>query len=400
MTAVFNMPTRLYHGPGALDGIATVARDVRIASPLVVTDPIIATTPYFAAALQALRQRCPAVVVFDGCGIDARLSHIDALAGRVRSEGIDGLIAIGGGSVLCTGKGVAAAARLPGSLRGLVDGQDPPPPSVLPMVGVPTTAGSGAEVSQFTVVKDDTPGVAGRKMVFGGAWSFPRAAILDPVVLSTLPRRPAAIAAVDALTHAVEALFSRAATPLTDVMASGALDLLVGAVRRSILDGDQVARADNLLGAAMANVACGNTRLCLAHALSVPLEGTFGVQHGVGVGVLMPHVVRFNGSAVPAKLARIAGSLGVDVDPDPGVTSERVVAAFHDIYTDLGFPLTFDRGAVDRTRLFEIACVASKGLYGEGSETAPTATTLIASPNVRSASVADAVRLYEACLLG
>ncbi len=398
MMSIFHMPTRLYHGAGALNELAAAAAYCGIRRPLIVTDPVIVRTPFFAAAMRALTESSAATRLFDQCGIDARLSHIDDQARLGRADAFDGVVAIGGGSVLCTGKGIATTSRLPGSLRELVDKRVGPPAGILPMIGVPTTAGSGAEVSQFTVVKDDRAGGSGDKLVFGGPWAFPKAAILDPVVLSTLPGRLGAVAAVDAVTHAVEALFSREATPLTDTLAIGALDLLVGSIRASIHGGDDAARADNLLGAAIANVACGNTRLCLAHALSVPLEATFGLEHGVSVGILMPHVVAFNGPSAPAKLSQVAKSFGVPTHGEVGTLSGRVVEAFHTLYEDLGLRVAFDPTTVDRTRLFDIACHAAKGLYGEGGDEPAGLDTAIPSPNIRTASVRDAIGIYESSM--
>ena len=143
---------------------------------LVVSDPVISAQAFHADALAALGEAGIAAARFDGCGIDARCSHIDEQGGRVRREGIDGVVCIGGGSVMCTGKGVAIVATNNKPMRDCT-GVGRFDKKALPMIMVPTTAGSGSEVSQWTIVKDEERHL---KLLGGGPLSFPEAAILDP----------------------------------------------------------------------------------------------------------------------------------------------------------------------------------------------------------------------------
>ena len=201
---------------------------------------------------------------------------------RVRREGLDGVVCIGGGSVMCTGKGVAIVATNNKPMRDCT-GVGRFSTKALPMIMVPTTAGSGSEVSQWTIVKDEERHL---KLLGGGPLSFPDAAVLDPVTLGSLPMHVAVLPAVDALTHGVEAYLSGIASPLTDAVALAAVRLQAGSMRASINSDDPAAREENLVASCMANVACGNARLGHAHALSLPLEGQLDLAHPVGVGVL------------------------------------------------------------------------------------------------------------------
>lgn len=169
MITSFYMPTRIVAGNGALATIGTLARELKMTRVLVVSDPVISAQGFHAEALAALTEAGIAVSRFDECGIDARCSHIDDQGERVRRDGLDGVVCIGGGSVMCTGKGIAIVAtnRKPMAECTGVGQFDR---KALPMIMVPTTAGSGSEVSQWTIVKDE---VRHLKLLGGGPLSFP-----------------------------------------------------------------------------------------------------------------------------------------------------------------------------------------------------------------------------------
>lgn len=394
MQSIYSMPTRIVHGAGVLDGVGQACADLGVRRLLVVTDRNIAPQPFFARAMAALERAGILVTRYDGCGIDAHLSEVDEQAELARAKMIEGVLAIGGGSVMCVGKAIAIVARNPPSFRNCA-GVAGFTIKSLPMIMVPTTAGSGAEVSQFTLVKDDERST---KFVGGGPLSFPDVAFLDPEVLLALPARTAAIAAVDAVSHAVEALFTQFATPLTDGLALNAVEMLVGAIPDAIATRAADACHANLLGSAIANMACGNARLGLAHALSLPLESKFDLPHGIGVGVLLPHVITFNAPAAPRKLVLLAKALGLDRSGErTGELVTRVVSRLYELYDAIGFPRRFD-GLLDRSvSLRALSEAAVPGLYGTPAALPITSSTMIASPNIRQASVEDAIAIYEAC---
>ncbi len=179
MSLTYFMPTRVVWGPGSLDGVGPATHGLGCRNVLVVTDPVIGKQAFFARVLDSLRAAGLETALFDACGIDARLAHIDEQAARCRAERIDGIVCVGGGSVMCTGKGVAIVAANGTTLRDHLGAGNFDRPA-LPMVMVPTTAGSGSEVSQFTIVKDEERHL---KLLAGGPLSFPAVAVLDPAVL-------------------------------------------------------------------------------------------------------------------------------------------------------------------------------------------------------------------------
>lgn len=400
MISSFYMPTRVVAGQGALAGIGRLARELGMSRVLVVSDPVISQQGFHALALDALEEAGIAVARFDGCGIDARCSHIDAEGARARKDGVDGVISIGGGSVMCTGKGIAIVATNDKPMRECT-GVGTFDKKALPMIMVPTTAGSGSEVSQWTIVKDEERHL---KLLGGGPLSFPDAAILDPATLASLPMHIAALPAVDALTHGVEAYFSAIGSPLTDAIALEAVRLQVGSLRASINTDDIAAREQNLVASCMANIACGNARLGHGHALSLPLEGHLDLPHPYGVGVLLPHVTVFNLAVLPAKVKPLAEALGVDTI---GLSREEMIAAaaasIIGLYDDIGFPERFTREQLPAGRVAEMARRAVPGLYaGIAAQSfdpeAATPRTVIACPSARKMTVAQAEEIFERCL--
>lgn len=393
MQSTYLMPTRIVLGEGLLAEVGQICANMGLRHMLVVTDRNITPQPFYRTMLASLDEAGIRVHVYDGCGIDAHLDEVDTQAAVVREKGIDGVIGVGGGSVMCAAKAIAIVARNPPTFRDCA-GIGRFSNRALPMAMVPTTAGSGAEVSQFTLVKDDA---RGEKFVGGGPLSFPDVALLDPSVLSALPPRLAAVSAVDALTHAVEALFTEFATPLTDALALSALGLLVRAIPEAISTRAHGPCLDNLLGSSMANMACGNARLGLAHALSLPLESQFHLAHGLGVGVLLPHVLAFNAPAAPDKVRLMAGAMGIEAGRDEQAALTAVLSKLYALYAEIGFPKSFG-GVLDRPPcLRAVAEAAVPGLYGVAQSGPITSQTVIASPNLRHASVADAERIYAAC---
>ena len=400
MITTFYMPTRIVAGAGSLAKIGELARELRMSRVLVVSDPVISAQTFHAAALAVLADAGIQSARFDDCGIDARCSHIDDQGRRVRSEQIDGVICIGGGSVMCTGKGIAIVATNNKPMRDCT-GVGRFDRKALPMIMVPTTAGSGSEVSQWTIVKDEERHL---KLLGGGPLSFPDAAILDPVTLSSLPMRVAALPAVDALTHGVEAYLSGIASPLTDAIALGAVREQYGSLRASINSDDPAAREANLVASCMANVACGNARLGHGHALSLPLEGHLDLPHPYGVGVLLPHVIAFNLAVLPHKVRPLAEALDVDTI---GLTRAEMIEACADniraLYADIDFPEYFTPEQLPRQRVREMAERSVPGLYaGIAAQTFDPATTsdhtVIACPSARKMTVAQAEAIFERCL--
>jgi alcohol dehydrogenase class IV len=230
-------------------------------------------------------------------GVDPDVAEAERAAAAALERGADAVLTVGGGSALCAGKAVAIRLRNPGSLEDYA-GRDRLGMPPAPTIAVPTTAGSGSEVSTVVVLHD--PGHP-QHLVIRGRGYEPDVALLDGTLLRSLPERPMIEAALDALSHCYEALWARKATPVTDGLALHAARVIRASLPRA-LERSEADMQALIVAAAMANLACGNSELGLVHALtSAP-----GVRlpHGYQNGVLLPFVAEFNRPALRDQAAR------------------------------------------------------------------------------------------------
>ena len=264
------------------------------------------------------------VTVFDGVHANPETGDLAAGAEMVRAaaglEGPDGaepfgppqrpvacLVAVGGGSPIDAAKGIAVAAVNPQRGREL-DYRNEFAAAPLPIVAVPTTAGTGAETNAFGVVTDPD---AGRKFYVGSAATRPAVALLDPELTTGLPPRPTAATGVDALTHAVESYLSIRPNPVSDGLAMQVTAMVAGYLPRAVADGaDREARAQLLLAAHLAGTGMARTGLGLCHAIGHAIGGRFGVPHGEALSLVLPGVLKFNAAVRRDRIADLAFPLG------------------------------------------------------------------------------------------
>ncbi len=285
-----------------LDSLGAISRVA------VVTDQGIAGAGLLEKPLAGLEKAGKAVFVFDQVTADPPSAMVEAAAARVRAFGPDCIIGFGGGSTMDTAKVVAllcASDQKLDSLYGFDQAKGPR----LPLVLVPTTAGTGSEVTPISVLTKDN----GEKAGIISPLLFADMALLDPVLTLGLPRHITAATGVDAMVHAIEALTSaRLKNPLSDSLALAALQRLHGAMERACHHGDDVrARTQMLLGALQAGQAFANAPVGAIHALAYPIGGQFHVSHGLSNALVMPHVMRFNLSEAAPIYAQIYDVLGL-----------------------------------------------------------------------------------------
>lgn len=260
---------------------------------------------------------------------DGDVRHVEALAARANDQNVDAIVAVGGGSVMDTAKGVNVVMTKGGTLQDS-EGYAKVKAKLATLVCVPTTAGTGSECTQFAVVADPE---AKRKLILIDQALVPTLGVLDPELLLGLPTRVTAATGVDAITHAVEALASRMRHPFGAAMATEALRLLVReeGLARSLADpNDLSARAATQNAAALAGQAVSTSMLGACHAFAHALGGRFGVPHGVANGVFLLPVMRYNLPRAGAAYARLGQALGGNGEEDALVTFaldaiERVV---------------------------------------------------------------------------
>jgi alcohol dehydrogenase len=300
-----------HFGAGALGALPGIVRGTGGQAVALITDAVLAGTPVVAAATAALTGEGFTVAVFSGVHANPTTEDIAAGAAEVAALAAGGtavtLAAVGGGSVIDAAKGIALAAVNPQRGRAL-DYRGTFARAALPLVAVPTTAGTGAETNAFGVVTDAQ---AGRKFYVGHASTLPAAAVLDPGLTLGLPPGATAATGMDALTHALESYLSRRANPWADSIALQVIRMVAAHLPRAVEDGaDLEARSQMLLAAHLAGAAMASTGLGICHAIGHSLGSRFGIAHGAALSVVLPQALRFNLAACQDRLADVAFALG------------------------------------------------------------------------------------------
>jgi alcohol dehydrogenase len=330
-------PTPTAHfGVGAVGKLPGIVRGLGGAAVVVVTDAALAATPVVTRVAGVLEAAGLPVTVFSGVhpnpttGDLAAGAETAAAAGASRPDqaGVV-LVAVGGGSPIDAAKGIALAAVNPQRGRDLDYRREFASPG-LPIVAVPTTAGTGAETNAFGVVTDPQ---THRKFYVGHASTLPAAAVLDPDLTVGLPPRATAATGMDALTHALESYLSIRANPWSDGIALQVMRMIAGHLPRAHADGqDLEARSAMLLAAHMAGIGMATTGLGLCHAIGHSLGGRFDIAHGVALTMLLPEVLRFNAQVSGERLADVAFALGTgEPGRDARWNADAAIAAITDL---------------------------------------------------------------------
>ncbi len=285
--------TRVVFGSGRLVDLGDLVRDESGSRVLLVSDPGIVAAGHVDRAIESLRAAGLSVIVFDAVEENPTTLHVDAGVAVAQRHSIDFLVGLGGGSAMDCAKGINFI-RTNGGVMADYWGVNKATKPMLPMIAIPTTAGTGSEAQSFALICDP---ITHQKMACGDVKAACRLAILDPDLTATCPPKVAAAAGIDAVAHAVETAGTTKRNSVSTEMSREAWSRFNRAFERIMRDpGDDDARADMLLGAHLAGAAIEQSMLGAAHACSNPLTARFGITHGVAVGLMLPHVVRFNGS--------------------------------------------------------------------------------------------------------
>jgi alcohol dehydrogenase len=345
--ARYALPTTIIYGTDALAQLPALLMEAGVEHPLIVTDRGLAGTPIPGRAQAILASAGIRHGVFADVESDPTVEVVDRIAALLREHGHDGVIGLGGGSAMDAAKAAAAAATSAVPVRDIV-GPDKVTVDPLPTIAIPTTAGTGSEVTRFAVLSDPE---AGTKVSVASMRIMPRFAILDASLTAGLPAALTASTGIDALAHAVESFGSVWNNPVSEGMALHAVGLVGEHLRTAAADpGDLVARGGMLAASCIAELAANSTRLGLAHALAVPLGGTNHVPHGVGVAMMLASMCAYNEVVDLARYERLSASFG-----DPGTPFSAVVAR---LCADLGLNARlrdFGFSDADRERVVEIA---------------------------------------------
>ncbi|WP_080799288.1 iron-containing alcohol dehydrogenase [Arabiibacter massiliensis] len=288
----FACPTKIVCGAHALDKLPGELAGRHVAHPLVMTDAGLVKLGVAAKLTNVLDAAGIAYDVFDQVPPDSSMDVVNEVARLYAERGCDGFVAIGGGSVIDTTKGAAASLACEGVDFATLQGSEILHADLPPFIAVPTTAGTGSEVTLVAVVADTQKHA---KLSFTSYKLVPHAAILDPALTASLPPKLTATTGMDALTHAVEAYTSIQKNPVSDAFAVKAIELIAANLPVACRDGGNVdARTSLALGSLMAGAAFSNAMVGIVHALGHSLGGLCHIPHGQAMMMLLPHCVRFN----------------------------------------------------------------------------------------------------------
>jgi choline dehydrogenase len=345
----FVIPTVMKHGPGAVAALPEIVHDLGLRRPLLVTDPGIVRAGLLERVVKPLHEAGRAHVVWAEVIANPPVGLVDQGARVYRDEGCDGLIGLGGGSALDTAKAIGVVAVHGDSIRDY-QWADPQPlrRRIPPMVAIPTTAGTGSEVTLWAVITDPD-----RKLKFNvggtphlGAW----VALIDPELTLGLPARITAATGMDALAHAVECYTCAYAQPLSDAVALLAMEYIGQYLRIAYAQGANLeARYKMSMAAMLAGMAYGTESAGAAHAMSQSAGGRHEVPHGDLTARLLGPVMEYNSLAEPHKFARIAQALGEDIHGlSARQAAERAVVAVFQLTEDLNIATLPELGFDER----------------------------------------------------
>lgn len=357
----FSAATDVIYGLNSSAEVGREARRLGATRVFLVTDKGVATSGILSVALESLRESKIPFVLFDKAPQDPTDETVDEVACILRAEGCDCVLVAGGGSALCTGKGAALMAANDGRIIDYV-GVNKYRNKPLPCIAVPTTAGSGSEVSRITVL---TSATTKRKITVAGLTNAPSTAILDPLLLRTVPFGQALASGVDALTHSVEAYISRFSSPITDALALGAALVIASQLERAVLTEDIEPKAQMLYASSMANLACGNAGLGLAHAMNGAITYLSKVRdyphvpYGLIHAITLPLVLEFNLPSCRAKLAQLAQAMGFSGQspPDSQLLSSHFIEGIKNLLRALRAPTRLPWDTVSPDDIKEMVAV-------------------------------------------
>ncbi len=333
----FPVPTDIHFGFGVVSLLTQRVRSFGTARVFVITDPGIRSAGILDMVLTLLSAGGIDFEVYGGVKADSGSELIAEATQQLLRSGAEVVVAIGGGSVLDTAKAVAMLATNSGSLFDYT-GLHRVKNRSLPVIAVPTTAGTGSEVSLWSVFTNDESGL---KVAIGSFHLYPAIALCDPELTLDLPPELTAATGMDALAHAIECYTNNASQPISAPLALTAMELIAGNLRSAVLENrNRASRYAMLLGSTLAGIAMNPTRLGLAHALAMPLGSwDLRIPHGLAVAVTLPRVMRFNHVAVPERFRRVCEALGEKADEISLLDAAlRAVEAVEKLSADIGIP--------------------------------------------------------------
>lgn len=360
VNATIAAPRMMLVGGGAVRQIADVLAKFGLSRPLVVTDPVMVSTRLVALVTDPLQAVGMPPALFSDTVSDPTDTVIEAGVAQMQRGNFDCLIGFGGGSPIDTAKAMAILAAGGGKMRDYkVPAQADR--ALLPVIAIPTTAGTGSECTRFTVITDTE---LDEKMLIAGLGALPLAAIVDYELTYSVPPRTTADTGIDSLTHALEAYVSKRANPFSDALALSAMTLIGRHLRTAYHEPrNAAAREGMMLGASQAGLAFSNSSVALVHGMSRPIGAHFHVPHGLSNAMLLPAVTRFSISGAATRYAEAARRIGfAEADDSDDRACAKLVSGLAALNRQLAVPNPAAYGINERSFHDKMALMAAQAL--------------------------------------
>jgi alcohol dehydrogenase len=376
----FHTATRVVFGTGSLSRLGELARELGDTRVLLVTDPGLEAAGHPQRAERSLRAAGLEVFIFDEVEENPTSLHVERGAAFAKPLGIDLIVSVGGGSAMDCAKGINFLLTNGGCIadyRGFGKATKP----MLPSMGVPTTAGTGSEAQSYALIADDKSHM---KMACGDRKAAFQVAILDPEVTVSQPHQVTALTGIDALSHAVESYVTSKRNPVSQMFAREAWKLLEVNLERVLNDpGNLEARGAMQMGAFLAGTAIENSMLGVCHACANPLTAHYGMTHGLAIGIMLPHVIRFNAKSYSHLYGELAEEAGLS-NGHVEIAAETLAQRIMHLMQIAGLPTALT------------SCGVERGIFPVLAEEAAQQWT--ARFNPRPVTETDILGLFEAAL--
>ena len=382
MSTQIILPRILEIGAGASRKIGAIVKDMNCQRPLIVTDKIMLQLGYVERVRDDLSAMKIDSDVFDETVPEPTTSSIEAGVELVKNGQYDVIIGLGGGSPIDSAKAISILGKYGGQMRDYKFPRLVTEPG-LPIIAIPTTAGTGSEATRVTVITDDTND---EKMLCVGIGFMPTVALVDYELTLSVPARTTADTGIDALTHALEAYVSKKANAFSDIQAVAAMKLLAPNLRRVFNNGqDREAREAMMLGSTLAGVAFSNASVALVHGMSRPIGAFYHVPHGLSNAMLLPAVTEYSIPAAEHRYADAARAMGIaQVSDSDASANQRLMAELYAINRELEVPTPAEFG-ISRSQFFDNLSIKADQALASGSP----------ANNPRVPSADDIIEIYK-----
>ncbi|MDB4428165.1 iron-containing alcohol dehydrogenase [Porticoccaceae bacterium] len=364
MSVQIILPRILQVGAGASQEAGAIVQTLECQRPLIVTDKMMVQLGYVARIQESLSALGIHSDIFDDTVPEPTVSSIQAGVEMVRDGNYDSIIAIGGGSPIDSAKAISILGKYGGVMRDYKFPRIVSEPG-LPIIAIPTTAGTGSEATRVTIITDETND---EKMLCVGIGFMPTAALVDYELTLSLPARTTADTGIDALTHAMEAYVSKKASLYSDTQAIAAMKLLAPNLRRAFHDGsDRDAREAMMLGSTLAGVAFSNASVALVHGMSRPIGAFYHVPHGLSNAMLLPAVTEYSIPAASERYADCARAMRIAAVSDSDAQANaKLMTELYAINEELQVP-TPEQFGISREHFFGNLEIMAEQAIGSGS---------------------------------